>query len=170
MCHYLSDDQAAMTLALVQAAQSGAEGEIPVGAVVRDRLGRFLAEAGNRAVADHDPTGHAEIRALRMAAGRIGNYRLTNCTMSVTLEPCPMCRHAIGEARIARVTHAAPRLAELHQGLSRPPESAALNPLPAPDMAAPNAPHQPLDETPSRHLSALAENLLRFFFVEKRKT
>ncbi|MBF0096015.1 MAG: nucleoside deaminase [Magnetococcales bacterium] len=92
-----------MLLALLAAAQAGTEEEVPVGAALRDAQGRFLAVAGNRPVAAQDPTAHAEIRVLRQAAQRLGNYRLTASALSVTLEPCPMCRSAADHARVARV-------------------------------------------------------------------
>ena len=81
-------------------------GEVPVGAVlVRD--GELVAEAWNRPIASHDPTGHAEIQALRRGGRRLRNYRLPGTTLYVTLEPCPMCAGAIIHARVARLVFAA---------------------------------------------------------------
>ena len=95
-----------MRRALELAACAAAEGEVPVGAlVVRD--GEVLGEGWNRPIAAHDPTAHAEIQALREAAARIGNYRLTGAELYVTLEPCPMCAGAVVHARIARVIYGA---------------------------------------------------------------
>jgi tRNA(adenine34) deaminase len=91
-----------MRLALREAARAGRRGEVPVGAVVVARGGR-LAAAGNRSIAAHDPTGHAEIRALRAAARRIGNYRLPGAMLYVTVEPCAMCMGAALQARVARL-------------------------------------------------------------------
>lgn len=90
-------------------AQAAAEaGEVPVGAIVVDEAtGRVLGTGANRPVALHDPTAHAEIRAIREAAETLGNYRLTGLTLYVTLEPCAMCAGAISHARIGRVVFAA---------------------------------------------------------------
>jgi tRNA(Arg) A34 adenosine deaminase TadA len=93
-------------LALAQAAAEA--GETPVGAVVFDAsTGEVLGEGSNRPLGSHDPTAHAEIVALRRAAQRLGNYRLTGLSLAVTLEPCAMCAGAISHARIGRVVFAA---------------------------------------------------------------
>jgi len=93
-------------LALAQAAAEA--GEAPIGAVIVDPgSDEVLAEAHNRPVAAHDPTAHAEMLALRAAASRIGNYRLTGLELFVTLEPCAMCAGAISHARIGRLVYAA---------------------------------------------------------------
>jgi len=98
---------APMRLALEAAEQGGAEGEVPIGAVlVRD--GAVLAVAHNRPRALHDPTAHAEMLAIREAASALGTERLEHCELWVTLEPCAMCAGAIAHARIARVYYAAP--------------------------------------------------------------
>jgi len=95
-----------MALALAQAAADA--GEVPVGAVVvNEATGEVVAEGANAPVAGHDPTAHAEIVAMRQAAGTLGNYRLTGLTLYVTLEPCAMCAGAISHARIGRVVWAA---------------------------------------------------------------
>jgi len=96
-----------MRLAMQQASDAEAQGEVPVGAVVVDSRGELLATGFNRTIQDHDPTGHAEIIALRGAARRLGNYRLPGATLYVTLEPCAMCMGAIMHARLARVVFAA---------------------------------------------------------------
>ena len=75
-------------------------GDVPVGALVLDEDGRELAAARNRREADADPTAHAEILALRTAAGKMGGWRLTGCTLVVTLEPCTMCAGALVLARV----------------------------------------------------------------------
>jgi tRNA(Arg) A34 adenosine deaminase TadA len=95
----------AMTLA-----QAAADvGEAPIGAVVVDPVtGEVVAEAHNQPIALHDPTGHAEVLAMRAAAAKLGNYRLTGLTLYVTLEPCAMCAGAISHARIGRVVYGAP--------------------------------------------------------------
>jgi tRNA(adenine34) deaminase len=101
------DDAAFMTKALRWAARAAAAGEVPVGAiVVRD--GRTLAGGANRPIGSSDPTAHAEIVALRRAARRIGNYRLTGCDLYVTVEPCAMCLGAIVQARVRRLIYGAP--------------------------------------------------------------
>lgn len=95
-----------MQRALELAKQAAAEGEVPVGAVlVRDN--DVIGEGWNRPIASHDPTGHAEINAMRSAAEKVGNYRLVDSTLYVTLEPCVMCAGAIIHARIKRVVYGA---------------------------------------------------------------
>ncbi len=95
-----------MAMALAQAAADA--GEVPVGAIVVDEAtGRVVAEGANGPVAAHDPTAHAEIVAMRKAANALENYRLTDLTLYVTLEPCAMCAGAISHARIGRVVWAA---------------------------------------------------------------
>ncbi len=81
--------------------------EIPVGAVLVDAAGNVLGEGWNRNLADHDPTAHAEIVAMREAGTRIGNHRLIDTTLYVTLEPCAMCAMALVHARVARVVYGA---------------------------------------------------------------
>jgi tRNA(adenine34) deaminase len=89
-----------MEYALKLAQEAGEAGEVPVGAVVVDSAGKFLAEAANRKERDQDPTAHAEILALRQAGMELQNWYLAGCTLYVTLEPCPMCAGAIAQARI----------------------------------------------------------------------
>jgi tRNA(adenine34) deaminase len=90
-----------MRLAIEQAKQSG--DEVPVGALVLDAAGKVLGAAHNNREITSDPTGHAEIIAIRQAAEQLGDWRLTNCTLVVTLEPCVMCAGAIQAARIPKV-------------------------------------------------------------------
>jgi tRNA(adenine34) deaminase len=100
------DDAAWMALALEQAALAAAAGEVPVGAlVIKD--GEVLGRGHNRNLLDNDPTAHAEIVALRQAAARLGNHRLTGCTMVATIEPCAMCAGALIHARMARLVYGA---------------------------------------------------------------
>ena len=95
-----------MLEALVLARQAAAAGEVPVGAVVvKDN--QIVGRGYNQPISRHDPSAHAEVMALRDAAQHLGNYRLTNCELYVTLEPCCMCVGAILHARIARVVFAA---------------------------------------------------------------
>ena len=101
-----AQDRVWMNRALELARDAAAAGEVPVGAVlVRD--GECLGEGWNRSIGACDPTAHAEIMAMRSAAMRIGNYRLVNSTLYVTLEPCPMCAGAMIHARIARLVFGA---------------------------------------------------------------
>lgn len=83
------------------------ENEIPVAALIVDAAGNLLATGSNRCIAEHDPTAHAEIVALRKAGRKLGNYRFEHCTLYVTLEPCAMCAMALVHARIARLVYAA---------------------------------------------------------------
>jgi tRNA(adenine34) deaminase len=100
----LDHDLRTMRIALEKAQDAADRGEAPIGAVVIDpATGEVIAAAGNSPISLHDPTAHAEILALRQAAAKIGNYRLTNLTLVVTLEPCAMCAGAISHARIGRV-------------------------------------------------------------------
>jgi tRNA(adenine34) deaminase len=99
-------DVNAMHSALDLAAAAESAGEVPVGAVVVAG-GEIIGRGHNRTIGDHDPAGHAEIIALREAARRSGNHRLTTATLYVTLEPCPMCMGAIAEARVPRVVFGA---------------------------------------------------------------
>lgn len=99
-------DRAFMREALALAARAAAEGEVPVGAVVV-RGGDVVGRGHNAPIRRSDPTAHAEIDALRDAAARIGNYRLPDCSLYVTIEPCAMCAGAILHARIARVVFGA---------------------------------------------------------------
>src|SRR6202023_3325881 len=95
-----------MSLALDEARAAGARGEVPVGCViVRD--GAVVARAGNRTLADRDPTAHAEIIAIRAAAASLGSERLDGCDLYVTLEPCAMCAGAVAFARIRRLYYGA---------------------------------------------------------------
>ncbi len=99
-------DETFMRLALAQARLAREEGEVPVGAlVVHD--GEILSAAHNRPIAGQDPSAHAEMLAIRQAAVRVGNYRLTEATLYVTLEPCIMCAGAIIQARIGRLVYGA---------------------------------------------------------------
>ncbi len=99
-------DLDSLRLAIAEARAAEDHGEVPVGAViVRD--GEVLATGRNRVIADSDPTAHAEMVALRAAGKALGNYRLLDCDLYVTLEPCAMCAAAILHARIRRLVYAA---------------------------------------------------------------
>ena len=155
-----ADDAHAMRLALAQARLDEEAGEVPVGAVVLRRdvahpSGWQLVAAGyNQPVGAHDPTAHAELVALREAARRLGNYRLPDCELFVTLEPCAMCAMATMHARLRRVVFAA----------SDPKTGAAGSVV---DLYA----HAGLNHHTQVQGGVLAEacgDLLRAFFVRRR--
>jgi len=102
----MATDDVFMQQALALARQAAEAGEVPVGAVLVHQ-GQVIASGHNAPIGTHDPTAHAEIRALREAAGRLGNYRLEDCELFVTLEPCPMCAGAMLHARLKRVVFGA---------------------------------------------------------------
>ncbi|UYO96462.1 tRNA adenosine(34) deaminase TadA [Microbacterium sp. M28] len=102
-----ASDSQGMLRALELARDAAAGGDVPVGAVVLDPSGRILAEGRNTREQTHDPTGHAEIVALRAAAAAAGSWNLEGHTLVVTLEPCVMCAGAILQARIGRVVFGA---------------------------------------------------------------
>ena len=95
-----------MSVAFEEARAASARGEVPVGAAIA-RGGALIASAGNRTIADNDPTAHAEILAIRAAGAALGSQRLADCDLYVTLEPCAMCAGAISHARLRRVYYAA---------------------------------------------------------------
>ncbi len=102
----------AMRLALAEAAGAAAtldprDADVPVGAVVLDPAGTVIGQAANRREADRDPTAHAELLAIRAAARHLGQWRLTGCTLVVTLEPCTMCAGAVTLARLDRLVYGA---------------------------------------------------------------
>jgi tRNA(adenine34) deaminase len=99
-------DLAMMKRAIALAAEAGEAGEVPVAAVVYQGQ-RFLAEAANNRQATADPTGHAEIVALRAAGPALGHWHLNDCSLAVTLEPCPMCAGAMVNARLGRLVYGA---------------------------------------------------------------
>lgn len=99
--------EAQMELALAEARNCAESEDVPVGAVVFDSTGEVIATGHNTKERDGDPLGHAEVIAIRAAAEKLGNWRLTNCTLVVTLEPCVMCAGAILAARIPVVVFGA---------------------------------------------------------------
>ena len=124
-------DDSPMALALRQAREAAARGEVPVGAVVLAPDGTVLSQAGNQVQALHDASAHAELLALRAAAARLCSPRLTGCTLVSSLEPCPMCAGAAVHFRIARLLFGAydpkgggvehgPRLYDRRDCLHRP--------------------------------------------------
>lgn len=96
-----------MSQAIALASEAGAAGEVPVAAVIVDSTGKLIAAAQNRRERDHDPTAHAEILALRAAGYALQNWHLNQCTLYVTLEPCPMCAGAIVQARLGLLVYGA---------------------------------------------------------------
>ncbi|MEU0134881.1 tRNA adenosine(34) deaminase TadA [Streptomyces sp. NPDC006296] len=96
-----------MRRALDEAARAASAGDVPVGAVLLGPDGTLLARGHNEREATHDPTAHAEVLALRRAAAALGSWRLTGCTLVVTLEPCTMCAGALVQSRVARVVYGA---------------------------------------------------------------
>jgi len=106
-----------MREALAEARMAAALGEVPIGCVViHEPTGRVIGRAGNRREADCDPTAHAEILALRQAGLVMGHWRLVDCALVVTLEPCPMCAGAIVNARVPRLVYgcADPKAGAVH--------------------------------------------------------
>jgi tRNA(adenine34) deaminase len=142
-----------MDMALEEARAAGARGEVPVGCViVRD--GAVIASAGNRTLADRDPTAHAEIIAIRAAAASLGSERLDGCDLYVTLEPCAMCAGAVAFARVRR----------LYYGAADPKGGAVDNGVKF--FASPTCHHRP--EVYGGLAEAEASALLKAFFRERR--
>jgi tRNA(adenine34) deaminase len=142
-----------MALALRQAREAAGRGEVPVGAVIVCD-GKVVASAGNRTLADHDPSAHAEMLAIRAACAAAGSERLPGCDLYVTLEPCTMCAAAMSFARIRRVYFAA----------SDPKGGAVENGVRF--FAAPTCHHAP--ETYGGIRESEASALLKAFFAARR--
>ena len=100
-------DEKWMLQAIEMAREAAKIGEVPVGAIIVGSDGGLLAAASNLTITNIDPTAHAEILALRLAATRVGNYRLTGATVYSTIEPCAMCAGALVNARVARLVYGA---------------------------------------------------------------
>jgi tRNA(adenine34) deaminase len=143
-----------MEEALREAQRAAALGEVPVGAVVV-REGKVIARGSNRPITDSDPTAHAEILALREAAHALGNYRLSDCDLYVTIEPCAMCAGAITHARIRRLVY----------GADDPKAGAVKSVMQVLNHAQLN--HQV--EVTNGVLAGRSMDLLQSFFREKRK-
>jgi tRNA(adenine34) deaminase len=142
-----------MDIALEEARAAGERGEVPVGCVIV-REGAVIARAGNRTLAEHDPTAHAEIVAIRRAAAALGSERLAECDLYVTLEPCAMCAGAIAFARARR----------LYYGAADPKGGAVDNGVQF--FASPTCHHRP--EVYGGLAEAEASALLKRFFQERR--
>jgi len=147
-------DEAWMRYAIRLAQRAEAQGEVPVGAIVV-RNNKCIAEGWNTPIMDHDPTAHAEIAALRNAGTAIENYRLNDCTLYVTLEPCVMCMGGISHARIARLVF----------GATDPKRGAVCSALELTD--APFLNHKV--EWQGGILAETCGDLLRDFFKAKRR-
>jgi tRNA(adenine34) deaminase len=121
-----------MERALELAEQAGEAGDVPVGAVVVDRHNQIIAEAENRRERDRDPTAHAEVLALRKAGQALQNWHLNQCTLYVTLEPCPMCAGAIVLARLELLVYGAddPKAGAIRSVLNLPDSAASNHRLP----------------------------------------
>ncbi len=142
-----------MDLALQEARAVGARGEVPVGCVIV-RGGEIIARAGNRTLAEHDPTAHAEIVTIRQAAAKLGSERLDGCDLYVTLEPCAMCAGAVAFARIRR----------LYYGAADPKGGAVENGVQF--FSSPTCHHRP--EIYGAMAEAEASALLKTFFEARR--
>ena len=101
------DKEKYMEMALALAQEAAEAGDVPVGCVIVDSEGKIIGRGRNRRVESADATAHAEVEAIRQACAHIGDWRLSDCTMYVTLEPCPMCTGAIINARIPRLVFGA---------------------------------------------------------------
>ena len=143
-----------MRLALEEARAAGWRGDVPVGAVVLDPGGGLLAAGGNERELAGDPTAHAEVIAVRRAATRLGQWRLTGCTLVVTLEPCAMCAGAIVASRVAHLVFGA-----------FDPKAGAVASL-FDVVRDPRLNHRP--RVTSGVLVAACEDLLAEFFGERR--
>jgi tRNA(adenine34) deaminase len=142
-----------MDMALEEARAAGARGEVPIGCVIVQG-GIVVARAGNRTLADRDPTAHAELVAIRAAAAALGSERLNDCDLYVTLEPCAMCAAAIAFARLRR----------LYYGAADPKGGAVDNGVKF--FASPTCHHRP--EIYGAMAEAEASALLKRFFQERR--
>ncbi len=121
-----------MSRALALAQEAGDAGDVPVGAVIVDRVGNLIAEASNRKERDKDPTAHAEILALRAAAQVLQTWHLDCCTLYVTLEPCPMCAGALIQARIGLLVYGAddPKTGTIRTAANLPDSACSNHRLP----------------------------------------
>ncbi len=145
-----------MSRAIALAAAAGAAGEVPVGAVIINADQQLIAEGENRRERDHDPTAHAEVVALRQAGATLGTWHLDDCTLYVTLEPCPMCAGAIVQSRLAQVVY----------GTDDPKAGALRTVLNIPDSAASN--HRPQIWTGI--LGSTCRQQLQDWFAQRRRS
>ena len=150
----LGEDETFMREALAEAAIAAAKGEVPVGAVIV-RNGEIIARAHNERETKHDASAHAELSAIRAACAALGGWRLTGCTLYVTLEPCPMCAGAIVNARVPRVVYGVKDAKAGAMGSLLDVRSYPLN-------------HKP--QTDSGILETECREILRTFFEARRET
>jgi len=146
-------DQEFIKLAIQEARSASVAGEVPIGAIIV-RNGQAIARSGNRTIRDNDPTAHAEIVVLREAARLLGNYRLAETTLYVTIEPCSMCAGAIIQARVPRLVYGADD-----------PKGGAVRSCFA-ILSQPRLNHQV--EVTSDILSADCAAIIQSFFAERR--
>lgn len=148
-------DEDYMREAMYEAEAAARRGEVPVGAIIVDPKGEIIARSGNAPIALDDPTAHAEILAIREAAYRTGNYRLTGHTLYVTLEPCTMCAGAISTARISRLVYGAsdPKGGAIESGVKFFQQTSCH--------------HKP--DVSSRIFETKSADLLKSFFKARRK-
>ncbi|MGB8700596.1 MAG: nucleoside deaminase [Thermosynechococcaceae cyanobacterium] len=120
-----------MQQAIALAATAGDAGDVPVGAVVVDAQGQCVAQAGNGRERRQDPTAHAEVLALQLAARKLRRWQLQDCTLYVTLEPCPMCAGAIVQARLGCLVYGAddPKTGAIRTVLNVPDSAASFHRL-----------------------------------------
>lgn len=152
----MNKKQSPMEVAFTEAEAARWRGEVPVGAVIVSADGTIVASAGNNVEKRPDPTGHAEVIAIREAARKLGEVRLTNCDLYVTLEPCPMCAQAIAFARIRRVYYGTPD-----------PKAGGIDHGPR-IFQQPGCNHRP--EVYGGVQETRAADMLRKFFAEKRRS
>ncbi len=155
MLNSVPTDELWMEEALREAARAQARGEVPVGAVVVCD-GRIVGRGGNCNIAQADPTAHAEVVALRQAAEQVGNHRLIDCQIFVTIEPCPMCAGALVNARLKRLVY----------GADDPKAGAVRSVVPV--VNHPGLNHNM--EVTGGVLAARCAEILKSFFAEKRKS
>jgi tRNA(adenine34) deaminase len=149
-------DDTYMAMALEEAAAAAAIGEVPIGAVVVCD-GAVVSRAHNRREVDHDPTAHAEMLAIREASSKLGRWRLSDCTVYVTLEPCPMCAGAMHAARIGRLVYGAPD-----------PKAGAVGTLY--DLSSDERLNHRFEYTPGVQAAEAAALLRSFFTVLRQRT
>jgi tRNA(adenine34) deaminase len=144
-----------MQKALLEAEKALNDGEVPIGAVLT-KDGKIISTGRNRCIADNDPSAHAEIIALRKGAKKLKNYRLNDCSLYVTIEPCAMCAGALINARVAKIVFGAlDKKAGACQSVFKIADGAKLN-------------HKIIVERCDRDLSASCAGIIKDFFLKKR--
>jgi len=146
--------QASMEAALDEAKMAASGGDVPVGSVILDGDGHIIARSRNQRELDNDPLAHAEMMAIQRASHQLGNWRLDDCTIVVTLEPCAMCAGAVAQARLKRLVF----------GAFDPKAGAVASVFDV--LRDPRLPYRP--EVISGVLASQSEALLAQFFAEHR--